>query len=211
MSPSNYIRREKRVAGCERRSSGRMVGHSEVRQKPAPRAATQLPGSPSAGHNRQAHLKRAHLGLMMLTDRKDIAIWIFEPPYLVTRGSRPNSKLTILNEGVLFQDNAFVPEPSDHGFDIFYFPAQDRTLQWSEIRDFCDPNLVPSDANDQCVLIDAYKLKSEISFIEGTRLPPLLCLFEKNEIERARAAPSGSNRQNKSPSLASGTRFQAKS
>ena len=115
----------------------------------------------------------------MLTDRKDIAIWIFEPPYLVTRGSRPNSKLTILNEGVLFQDNAFVPEPSDHGFDIFYFPAQDRTLQWSEIRDFCDPNLVPSDANDQCVLIDAYKLKSEISFIEGTRLPPLLCLFEK--------------------------------
>ena len=106
----------------------------------------------SAGHNRQAHLKRAHLGLMMLTDRKDIAIWIFEPPYLVTRVSRPNSKLTILNE-----------------------------------------------------------LKSEISFIEGTRLPPLLCLFEKNEMERARAAPSGSNRQNKSPTLASGTRFQAKS
>src|SRR6266700_4190302 len=126
----------------------------------------------SAGHNRQAHLKRAHLGLMMLTDRKDIAIWIFEPPYLVTRGSRPNSKLTILNEGVLFQDIAFVPEPSDHGFDIFYFPAQDRTLQCSEIRDFCDPNLVPSDAHDQCVLIDAYKLKSEISFIEARAYLP---------------------------------------
>ena len=73
----------------------------------------------------------------------------FEPPYLVTRWSRPNSKLTILNEGVLFQDIAFVPEPSDHGFDIFYFPAQDRTLQCSEIRTFairilCPPTLMTS-------------------------------------------------------------------
>ena len=60
-----------------------------------------------------------------------------------------NSKLTILNEGVLFQDIAFVPEPSDHGFDIFYFPAQDRTLQCSEIRTFairilCPPTLMTS-------------------------------------------------------------------
>jgi ribosome-binding protein aMBF1 (putative translation factor) len=31
------------------------------------------------------------------------------------------------------------------------------------------------------------------------------------DVERARAAPSESNRQNRSPALASGTRFQAKS
>ena len=83
---------------------------------------------------------------MMLTDRKDIAIWIFEPPYLVTRGSRPNSKLTILNEGILFQDNAFVPEPSDHGFDIFYFPARIVPCSGVEfgtfaIRILCPPTL----------------------------------------------------------------------
>jgi hypothetical protein len=59
----------------------------------------------------------------MLTDRKDIAIWIFEPGYLVTGGSGPDSEFTILNEGILFQDNALVPKPRDHGFDIFNFPA----------------------------------------------------------------------------------------
>src|ERR1700687_5745502 len=87
----------------------------------------------SLGRNRPPDLKPAHLGLMMLTDRKDIAIWIFEPRYLVTGGSGPDSEFTILNEGILFQDNAFVPEPRDDGFDIFYFPAQNRALQWSEI------------------------------------------------------------------------------
>jgi hypothetical protein len=48
---------------------------------------------------------------MMLTDGEDIAIWIFEPRDLVARGSGPDSEFTILNEGILFQDNAFVPEP----------------------------------------------------------------------------------------------------
>src|SRR5208283_3872839 len=117
---------------------------------------------------------------MMLTDGKDIAIWIFEPGYLVTRGSRPDSKLMILNEGILFQDNAFVLEPSDDGFDIFYFPAQDRALQWREIWDFCNPNLVPAHAHDQCELIEAYKLKSELSFIEGARLVVILGGNEAN-------------------------------
>src|SRR3984893_6223651 len=107
---------------------------------------------------------------MMLTDGEYIAVWIFEPRYLVTRGSCPDSQFAILHEGILFQDNASVPEPSDHGFDIFHFPAQDRALQWNEIRDFCNSNLMPSDAHDQCVLIEAYKLKSEVSSIEGTRL-----------------------------------------
>jgi len=111
----------------------------------------------------------------MLTDRKDIAVWIFEPRYLVTRGSCPNSKVTILNEGILFHDNALVLEPSNHRFDILNFPAKDRALQWSEIGDFCNPNPVPSDTHDQGVLIEAYKLKSEISFIEGARLVIILC------------------------------------
>src|SRR6202011_2839400 len=88
---------------------------------------------PVTRHNRRADLKREHLGLMMLTDRKDIAIWIFEPRYFVTRRSGPDSEFTILDEGILFQDNAFVPKPPDDGFDIFYFPAQDRALQWGEI------------------------------------------------------------------------------
>src|SRR6266403_5289689 len=99
---------------------------------------------------------------MMLTDGKDIAIWVFERRYLVARERCPNSKLAILNEGILFQNNAFVLEPSDDRFDIFYFPAQDRPLQWSEIWNLCNPNLVPSDAHDHCVLIKAYKLTSKV-------------------------------------------------
>src|SRR3984893_13458346 len=121
----------------------------------------------------------------VLTDGKDIAIWIFEPRNFVTRRSCPDSELAILHEGILFQDNASVPEPSDDGFDIFYFPAQNRALQWSEIWDFCNPNLMPSDAHDQCVLIEAYKLTSEVSSIEGTRLVVILGGNKANHLSRS--------------------------
>src|SRR5271170_5520168 len=123
---------------------------------------------------------------MMLTDGKDIAVRIFEPRYLITRGSCPDSKLTILNEGILFQDNASVTEPGRNRLDIFYFPAEDRALQWSEIRNFCNPDPVPSGAHDQCVLIDAYKLKSELSFIEGARLFVILCGNKANHLSRSK-------------------------
>jgi len=135
--------------------------------------------------NDEPHFFRMSPGLLMLTDGKDIAIWIFEPRYLVTRRSCPDSKLAILHEGILFQNNASVSEPSDDRFDIFHFPAQDRALQRSEIWDFCNPNLMPSDAHDQCVLIEAYKLTSEVSSIEGTRLVVILGGNKANHLSRS--------------------------
>lgn len=121
----------------------------------------------------------------MLTDRQDIAIWIFKPRYLVPRRSGPDSEFTILNEGILFQDNAPVPEPRDDGFDIFYFPAEDRTLERDEIGDFGNPDLVSADAHDQSVLIEAYELKTEVPFIESPRLVVILCGNKPNNLSRS--------------------------
>lgn len=113
--------------------------------------------------------------LKMLTYGKNITIWIFEPRHLVTCGCCPNAKFTILNKRIFFEGNASFAQPSDDRFDVFYFPAQNGALGWSEVLDSCNPNLVPADAHDQRILIGAHKLKSKLAFIKSPRFVVIPC------------------------------------
>ncbi len=121
----------------------------------------------------------------MVTYGKNITIWIFEPRHLVTCGCCPNAKFVILNKRIFFEGNASFAQPSDDRFDVLHFPAQNGALGWSEILDFCNPNLVPADAHDQRILIDAHKLKSKLAFIKSPRFVVIPCG------NKAALAPSG--------------------
>src|SRR5215469_13950512 len=121
----------------------------------------------------------------MVAYGKNVAVWIFEPRYLVTRGRCPNSEFTILNKGILLESNPFIPKPGCHRFDVFDFPAEDGALQWRETRDLRNANHVPAGIHDQGILIQTHKLKSKLIFIEGTRLVVIPCRNKPNDFSRS--------------------------
>src|ERR1700730_9013924 len=100
---------------------------------------------------------------------------MFKPSDLVTTRSCPNAEFPVLNKRIIFQANPSFQKPGGDLGDVSYFPAQDRTLEGREIRDLCNPNLVPAHAHDQCILVEAHKLKSKLLFIESSGLVVIGC------------------------------------
>src|SRR5271156_3257589 len=107
--------------------------------------------------------------LGVLRDAQYVAVWILEPGDLITAWGGPNAEFAILDERVLFDFHAPLRKPACDGFDVFDFPSEDGGLQGSEIRDFCDPNFVPSDAHDERIRIETHEFATELALIECPR------------------------------------------
>ena len=75
-----------------------------------------------------------------------------------------------MNKGILLEENSLVPKPGGYRFDVLHFPAENGALQGGEIRDFCEADLVPTDAHYQRILVQTHKLKPKLVFIKGARL-----------------------------------------
>ncbi len=118
----------------------------------------------------------------MLADGEDVAVGILEPGYLAAVGGGPDAEGLVLGEGILFRGCAAVAEPGGNGFDVFDLPAEDGALERREIRDFCDANHVAADGHDQGELIEAYELKSKLTFVKGSRFVVVLCGNEADHL-----------------------------
>src|SRR6266851_2545348 len=99
----------------------------------------------------------------MLADREDVAVGIFEPGYFAAVGGGPDAEVLVLSEGIFLRRDAAVAEPGGDGFDVCDLPPEDGALQRRKVGDFCDANHVAAEVHDQCKLIEANKLKSQLA------------------------------------------------
>src|SRR5712664_2870136 len=112
--------------------------------------------------------------LLVLTHGQDIAVWILEPRHFVTIGSCPDPAFAILDERILFQSNALFVEPGDYRIDVVDFPAQDGALDWREIRNLGNSDVVPASFHHQRILVEADEFELQLAFIKSSRLVVIL-------------------------------------
>ena len=100
-------------------------------------------------------------------------------------GGGPDSQFLILGEGKFLGRNFLSLEPFGDCFNVLDFPAQNGALQGSEVGNFGYADHVATDAHDQRELIEAYKLESQFSFIEGAGSGVVFCWNKSDHFSRS--------------------------
>ena len=126
----------------------------------------------------------------MLTYGEDVAVWIFEPCHLVTRGSGPNAEFAIFDEEYFSKETP--RSRSQVTPNVVDFPSQDGALQGREIRYFCNANAVPADAHHQRVFLEETRMHFG-QWRQQFRLLHALQLLASGEKVTAAALEAGYN------------------
>jgi AraC-like DNA-binding protein len=120
--------------------------------------------------------------LVVLANREDVAVRVFEPSDFIAAGGCPNSQLLVLNKRKLLGGDATTAEPSGGRFDVFDFPTQDGGLQRCKVRQFGDANFVFTRTDNQGKLIEADEFEAEFVMNMSALLKELIlhaCTFAK--------------------------------
>lgn len=88
-------------------------------------------------------------------------------------------------ERKLFRQNPAVAKPGGGRLNIVHLPTKDGALKGREVRNFRDAYFVAADADDQGKLVEANKLKAELSFVESARRVVVLGGNKADEFARS--------------------------